>query len=374
MLMRYMSRPRFQGRRNTMIVAMLRPSPQVPEPSVKAARMCYDACIFNVRMHRDQVRTGSVDLTWIFTQSVFMALNTILWSLSYPEIRAEHSIEDVTESVNIAMEILSVSAQRWPGVESARQLYKSLIAGCLRTYSTADSYVVHSPSNRPSPASSHDVATPPPFTSPTSAKATSVSSPQNPSTAEKTSPANSPLSHVTSTSQQQVTHPYPVNGNQNAAFTGTTNQFSQAPSINTPAPVTSYQQPVDSQPPLMAAPAPYTSSSIGPQPSFQFDPSSLYNPIPSIVPGLQHWDPNYTAASTTSSHLAYHANVDPTFWMGSIGDEYSQFFNQPYPVSSWRGRSLSHAEQAELLANLVQNPPQITLRPEESATYYNISM
>lgn len=46
-------------------------------------------------MHREQMITGSVDVTWIFTQSLFMAFNTVLWSLSYPEIRREHPIEEV---------------------------------------------------------------------------------------------------------------------------------------------------------------------------------------------------------------------------------------------------------------------------------------
>ncbi|EER40723.1 fungal specific transcription factor [Histoplasma capsulatum H143] len=96
----------FTGRRNTMIVFMFRPSPQIPEPSLEAARRCYDASTFNIKMHKTQVATGSVDLTWVFTQSVFMALNTILWSLSYPSIRQEHTIDEVKSHIAVALDII----------------------------------------------------------------------------------------------------------------------------------------------------------------------------------------------------------------------------------------------------------------------------
>ena len=85
----------FIGRYNTMIVFLYRPSPQVPRPSLEAAQKCFDACEFNIYMQREQITKKNVDLTWIFTQSIFMAINTMLWSLSYVEVRHKHKREAV---------------------------------------------------------------------------------------------------------------------------------------------------------------------------------------------------------------------------------------------------------------------------------------
>jgi hypothetical protein len=62
----------FVGRYNTMVVFLYRPSPQVPRPSLQAAIECFDACKFNIYMTRQQIETKSVDLTWIFTQAIFI--------------------------------------------------------------------------------------------------------------------------------------------------------------------------------------------------------------------------------------------------------------------------------------------------------------
>ncbi|PGH17161.1 hypothetical protein AJ79_01299 [Helicocarpus griseus UAMH5409] len=355
----------FQGRRNTMIVFMFRPSPQVPEPSLDAARKCYDASVFNVKMHKRQVDTGSVDLTWIFTQSVFMALNTILWSLSYPTIRQEHPVEEVTSLISIALDVLTVSAERWPGVESALQLYRSLIAGCLRAYGTGESFVVHSPSNRPSPSPSHDIMTPPSMPSPSSIAAFSVASSHHTTIGERVTPDPTPPVPQPNPHLLNPTQHYPIRVGPNSS------PESSTPSNSTVAfiPQPSHNQ--ATQPLKTTATTSYPPPPAVNPGGVEFDPTSLYNTFPSVLPGLQHWDPNYTAASTTAGHLSYsNANVDPMFWVGSIGDQYSQFFNQPYPTD-WRGRSLSQEEHMELMANLVQNPPEVSYRVDESTTYYN---
>ncbi|OAX81368.1 hypothetical protein ACJ72_04290 [Emergomyces africanus] len=356
----------FQGRRNTMIIFMFRPSPQVPEPSLEAARMCYDVSIFNVKMHKTQVTTSSVDLTWIFTQSVFMALNTILWSLSYPAIRQEHPMEEVKSYVALALDVIIVCAERWPGVESAIQLYRSLIAGCLRAYGTDESFVVQSPSNRASPSSSHEVTTPPPRSSPCSDATISVAS----------------YRHTTADSEERVTpDPYPSASQTNPNLLTSTQlhptcvaqQSSPEPSkaSSSPSPFIpqlKYQQPAQAVEAMATISYPPLAANHS---GTQFDPNSLYNHFPSVVPGLQHWDPNYSAASTTAGHLSYsNAIIDPMPWLGSIGDQYSQFFNQPYPADV-RGRSLTQEEHMELMTNLVQNPPEVAYRIDEPMAYYS---
>ncbi|KAJ6089649.1 hypothetical protein N7467_004865 [Penicillium canescens] len=343
----------FHGRRNTIIILMYRPSPQIPEPSVNAAKTCYEAAIFNIAMHREQMVTGSVDLTWVFVQALFMALNTVLWTLSYPEIRKEHTIEEVQGHLDMALEVIVYSAERWPGVQSALLLYKRLVAACLKAYSTEESFVVHSPSNHPTPTSSQGVTTPPAMSSPSS-----------------------------STTASYYSHNH-RGGNVSTASSGTYSRgqsadptFSQdsTPPAVAPVPPESFKQtPMPSvssalgMPPSSApnATSHYTSDTyVGPislYPDMSIDPNTPYNSIPSVVPGLQGWDPNFSLASTTAGHLAYvDASVDPMNWTTSIGDQYSQYFNEPFPVPSWRERTLSQQEQIELLASLEHDIPDVS--------------
>src|SRR6266487_844232 len=117
-----------------MIVTLLRPSPQVPKPSVRSAIMCYDASTANIKSQSRQMATAMVDITWIFLLTVFQALNTILWSVSYPEIRALHSREELEENVELALDIILKCRERWPGTASASELYRKLAKACLKSY------------------------------------------------------------------------------------------------------------------------------------------------------------------------------------------------------------------------------------------------
>ncbi|KAF5862556.1 hypothetical protein ETB97_011553 [Aspergillus alliaceus] len=351
----------FHGRRNTMIVFMYRPSPQVPEPSVSAAQKCYEASVFNVAMQREQIATKSVDLTWIFTQSLFMALNTILWSLSYPEIRREHPIDEVKRHLDVALDAIVLAAERWPGVASALLLYKSLVAACLKAYNTDESFVVQSPSSHTTPASSQDVATPPSISSPASTT-TSFHS-QNVRGINTSIPDSLSSGTLSRGHSADPAFPFP-----------TTSPLSE------PLKVASYplwdHQVQPRQLNSSATPTPYTASSFTPPTvacsDGRFDPATPYNQFPSIVPGLQGWDPDFTLASTTASHLAYvEAAVDPMDWMDSIGNQYSQYFNGAYPTPSWRERTLSQQEQIELMAKLEENIPDVSAQlVRESATFY----
>ncbi|KAL9090367.1 MAG: hypothetical protein Q9159_001994 [Coniocarpon cinnabarinum] len=124
----------FKGRYHTMIVFLFRPSPQVPKPSARAALLCYDACESNIYMHRDQATYKTVEMTWIWTQSIFMAVNTILWSLSYVEVREKTSRESVETHLRVAMDVMRLASERWPGVDTAIDLYEKLITACLRVF------------------------------------------------------------------------------------------------------------------------------------------------------------------------------------------------------------------------------------------------
>src|SRR5450432_4138631 len=134
---------RFTRNYNTILVFLFRPSPQVPKPSIRAANFCYDACAYNIKMQNQQMNNpSSVDITWIFLQSLFMALNTILWVTSFPEIRNNHSKEEVEELAEAAIRIITRCRERWPGSGSAAQLYSKLTKASLKSYTATEN--VHS--------------------------------------------------------------------------------------------------------------------------------------------------------------------------------------------------------------------------------------
>jgi hypothetical protein len=107
-----------------------------------------------------QLENPSVDITWVFVQAMFMAVNTVLWSISFPEIRSLHPKEEVEELVDVAINVISKCRERWPGSASAAQLYSKLGAACLKSYNISDNMHSSSSLSANSPASFTDPASP----------------------------------------------------------------------------------------------------------------------------------------------------------------------------------------------------------------------
>lgn len=78
--------------------------------------------------------TAMVDITWIFVLTLFQAINTILWSTSYPEVREQHRKEELEENIDIALDIIDQCRDRWPGTAAASELYAKLATACLKSY------------------------------------------------------------------------------------------------------------------------------------------------------------------------------------------------------------------------------------------------
>lgn len=136
---------RFSDRYNTMIVTLRRPSPQVPKPSAESALMCYEASAENVQRSSKQIQAGIVDITWIFLLTIFQAINTMLWSISYPEVRTMHTKDELEENIDIALEIIASCRERWPGTAAASDLYSKLAKACLRSYDAIPEPVLQTP-------------------------------------------------------------------------------------------------------------------------------------------------------------------------------------------------------------------------------------
>lgn len=129
----------------------------------------FEASKENIEVQRKQIDAKFVDLTWIFAQSLFMAINTVLWALSYAEIRQAYPRGEVRELLDKALETAFFCSLKWPGVEGAIELYGTLQHTCLKAYDgdPDQSYTLASPINRPSPATT---ASPEPLSSPMSSE------------------------------------------------------------------------------------------------------------------------------------------------------------------------------------------------------------
>lgn len=310
----------FEGRLNTMLVFLHRPSPQIPEPSLRSARIAYEASIFNIQMQSDQIENKTVDLTWIFTQSLFMALNTVLWALSYRGIREEHPKSEVEKHLLRARDAISSASERWPGVESALELYRYLITACLKVYDSdnGNSLLVSSPSNRASPISSHDVASPPAFSS-----SSTVVSATSPRYYDYTNSQSPPLTH-------------------HSDIDPALDYFPLRPTLKS-EPSFSHSEEL---PTFQNVPQPPTFEYTTAPEESPFDPTSIYNMFPSTLPGLQHW----SAPGVTPSGAAYAIpRHDNEYYLGSIGEQYSQYLHAPLMNQP---QMLSHAQQIELMSTL----------------------
>ena len=78
---------RFAGFYHEMKIVLYRPSPQVPQPSPRAASICFESSSFVLQQSQKQIESGNVSITWVFLLALNSALNALLWATSYPEVR-----------------------------------------------------------------------------------------------------------------------------------------------------------------------------------------------------------------------------------------------------------------------------------------------
>ncbi|UKZ80916.1 hypothetical protein TrVFT333_008681 [Trichoderma virens FT-333] len=117
-----------------MRAMLYRPSPQIPQPSARAAQICYESSAATIDLAQKQIGTDNVDITWVFLLTLNLALSTLLWTISYPEVRRNHPREEVEELVNTALECLDRCAERWPGTTATSQLYTIFSKACMQSY------------------------------------------------------------------------------------------------------------------------------------------------------------------------------------------------------------------------------------------------
>lgn len=341
----------FIGRKNTMIIMIYRPSPQIPVPTFDAALRCYDAAVYNIYLQKKQVQNNLIDITWIFTQAVNMALNTVLWSTSYPGVRQLHPIEEVRGHVQAALEAINMCADRWPGVRSALQLYENLVRSCLKAYES--DRLGDSPNSTLQDMSS---STSQAAQSPASTDATSIYGPQSPQSiysnqtmGTKHSFRASPnpfVDHASSGLHTGVGAPTSQPAQSaNAAYYTTT-----SPQASIPATTMHYNLPA------------FTALNA----SF----------MPTTTESINGWNPVATAGNVNSGFAR-----SPDFaygeapWLASFGDEYSRYLHQSYDPSPNRMNTLDQQQQMELMASLEQSQlPDVSGLVSDSTTFYTAGL
>ena len=340
----------FTGRKNTMIVFLYRPSPQIPSPSLDAAMKSYDAAVYNIHLQKRQVEARLIDITWIFTQSINMALNTVLWSISYPAVRQVHHVEEVRSHVEAALEAISMCADRWPGVRSAVQLYENLIQSCLKAYEI--DRVSESPFSD-AISSAHDIS---------SATSQFAHSPSSVTSASIYGTQSPPIPAVKPSLAQAFT-PSDVDGSFAniglAPATGLSTAHTQ-PGLQAPTffPATTSH----------GVPASTAHYSL---PDFE-----LYSTALAVGGGMTQW-PNTGVPNLMSAGLPQspeYAYGSPP-WLPSFGDEYSRFLHQTYVPGANDMQSLSEQQQMELMQSLEHSQlPDVSSLVSDATTYYTVGL
>ncbi|KAG6014742.1 hypothetical protein E4U43_006202 [Claviceps pusilla] len=144
-------------------VVLYRPSPQVPQPSAKAAGFCYESSKSVINLLQKQMDGGYFSITWVLLIMLSSSLNVLLWSTSYAEVRQAHPRPEVEEVVNTALSCLDKCVDRWPGTGYTSQLYSAMSKACLQSYESSPDdqqppiFSLASPSSVTEPHSSPDV-------------------------------------------------------------------------------------------------------------------------------------------------------------------------------------------------------------------------
>lgn len=251
-----------------------------------------------------------------------MELNTALWALSYPEVRKDRPKPEMEEYVQIAQNGIRFASERWPGVESALELYENLIKACLKAYDGNTSYVIRSPSNKASTLPPYKIITPSPRPSLSRVVSANASRHKLP-TAQ--SPSFPNVINDEQTSDQRIAS---SPARSELSFTESHRSFPSRMSIS--------QQPSFQ----------YTTT----HPDTTFDPYSVYNTLP--TPLIHTWNPGISPEFQPAHLGAYFApQEEPGLYFDTIGDQYSQYLHAHY-IPQQPLQSLNQEQQFELMTNL----------------------
>jgi hypothetical protein len=321
-----------------MIVFLFRPSPQVPRPSLQAAQQCYDACEYNIYMTRKQIETKSVDLTWIFTQAIFMAINTMLWTLSYSEIRRAHQREEVEQHLQVALESIDLSSERWPGVSSALQLYRNLIHACMKIFDKDGDI----PISASSPSDSASVVS---------------SIVEGINRSRTTSPASVSTGPSITTPSEKSQPPFGYLPNQNQPLFGFNTTQQNAPSIFSSSPIqpsSMHTSPQQAPPHLYMDNSPKHSVDMN-VPTFNYSAPTQFAPLPTTFAELPQWTPTFSMPHQDSFTMPMSSPMYNENYAANQGYPMADYLYPQWSAESNRGTGLNQEQQMELMQTFEAN-------------------
>ncbi|TKA80158.1 hypothetical protein B0A49_00764 [Cryomyces minteri] len=321
-------------------------------PSTAAAIKCYDACQKNIVLQRAQMAKNGADVTWIFTQAIFMAINSMLWSLSYSEIRRLHPREEVEGHLRVAMEAIRLASERWPGVLSAIELYTNLIDALMRIYDKDGDI----PISTNSPSDMTDTTSP------------ASTFPDAPNRSRTTSPAATANSSVASRPERPPPFGYLTISGESVPTVADPYPATSSSPAN--APQTLYQT-MPSAPPQAQALNTDQFQQVNIDEftkSIDFDPTSHFNALPTEFSGSTSWNPAFIASQPGFYGFAMPGS-DPVYdpprtndffpanTTNNIGilpttptDQYANSIYQPYWYPEGQhGSGLNQTQQEELM-------------------------
>ena len=241
------------------------------------------------------------------------------------EVRKEHLKEELETLLRTAQEGIYLAAERWPGVESALALYGQLGAACLKAYDCTDNTFRLIGCTSTSPVHRKPYTIPPHSQPPNLSVTTTYASSnyddrhgdQSLTTRYVIQPDHLPIQHAYS----------PPALSDNDFFDSGRTDTSRSDTIRQPT---------------FAAPS---------------DQAETYNEFHSNLPDLKPWTPP--------------AQPVPEQYLGSIGDQYLQYFHAPY-VPHQPIRRLSQEEQTELMNDLEINGiyGRTQEKPDEAPNYF----
>jgi hypothetical protein len=316
-------------------------------------------------MTQKQIETKTVDMTWIFVQAIFMCVNTMLWTLSYSDVRRTHNRDEVESHLNVALESIRLSSERWPGVASAMELYYNLIGACMKIYDKDGDVPISagSPSDTASVVSSNmvDGINRSRTTSPATASTASVSTPSD--------QVPAPFGYLPNQNQQifnfnngqsNGTSPYATSPNAQHASVHTSPQQPQIHSYTDMSPKTS----IDATMPI-----------------YSYPPTTQFTSLPTTFAELPQWNPTFSMPPQEPFGMPTMPLSSPFYneaYAANQGYELADYLNPGWSQEA-RGNGLTQQQQMQLMQDfemhetskieeMIQQSNQL-FRPPQLPTY-----
>ena len=271
-----------------------------------------------------------------------MCINTMLWTLSYSEVRRCHGREEVESHLNVAMDSIRLASERWPGVASAMELYYNLTGACMKTYDKDDDV----PITAASPSDTASVVSSSMVDGVNRSRTTSPATSSTPSVRTPSDQASVPPSHRKDQSHNLRLH-------LNSSQSNGTSSFSPSPNIQ------SASLPTPSQPPPHI---PYTDANPkvtmdAEMPMYGLTQTTQMPPRLTNFAQLPQWNLSFSMPPQEQYRMPTMPLTSPFYneaYAANQGYEVADYLNPGWSQDA-RGNGLNQEQQMQLMHDLEMN-------------------